>query len=117
MSVIVQSTLDGGLVRVSIGRRRLLRVVFHDRLRLFSCCAHAALLLDGLLLLRVVVDLFAQALGAVRRREAGADRLNHLRKPEDVEEVQSDVGGKVRGTEPKRQVAQLHKGRGLANGV
>lgn len=116
VTVRVEASLNGGLVGDSVSRRCLLGVLVHDLLSPLSCCAHTALLLHGLLL-GVVVNLFAGIFGAEWWREAGADSLDHLGEPEQVEQVQSDVRGKVRSAEPERQVADIHESSGLADRV
>lgn len=116
MAVGVQASLDGRLVGDSVGRGCLLRVVHHDLLRPLSCGADAALLLLGLLL-RVVVDFFAGVFGADWWREARADGLDHLGEPEEIEQIECDVGGEVGSAEPEGQVASIHESSRLAEWV
>ena len=117
MSIVVKAALDE---RLTIGSRRLLRVLAHDLFGLFSGRTHAALLLDWLhrrVRWVAVVNFPSSALCTERWREAGADCLDHLREPEQVEQVEHDVRCQVRGTEPERQVAGLHESGGLAERV
>jgi hypothetical protein len=116
VAIIIKTSLDSRLVAIAVGCRCLLGVLLHKLFRSLSCGTDATLLLQRLrwLFLRVVVDLLPGALGSVRRREASADCLDHLREPEQVEQVKSDVGGQVRSTEPEWQIANFHECSGLA---
>jgi hypothetical protein len=117
VSIIVKTALDE---RLAIGGRGLLRVVAHNFFRLLSGRTNATVLLDWLhrrVRWVTMVNFLSCAHGAKRRWEAGADCLDHLGEPEEVEQVERDVRRQVRGTEPERQVAGLHEGGGLAKWV
>ena len=120
MAIFVKAALDDGLIAVAVGSRCLFRVVVHDLLCLFPRRTYAPLLLDwlcGRVRRMTMVDFLAGALCAIRRREASADCLDHLGEPEEVEQVERDVGCQVRGAEPERQVTGLHESGGLAERV
>lgn len=119
MAIVIETPLDDRVGAIAIGSRCLLGVLLHELFRSLSCCTHAALLLQRLcwLLLRVVVNFLSGALGAVWWWEASADCLDHLREPEQVEQIESDVGSQVRSAEPQREVTNFHEGGGLAQRV
>lgn len=117
VAIVVKAALDDWLIAVAVSCRCLLGILLHELVCTLSCGAHTALLLHRRLLLRVVVDFHAGALSTVWRREASADCLDHLREPEDVEQVQGDVGGQVRCAEPEREIAGLHESSGLTDRV
>ena len=97
MAIIVNAPLDDRFVAEAVSSRCLLGVLVHQLFSPLSGSTHAALLLDWLrwLLNWIVMGFLSCSHGSVRRREAGADGLDHLREPEQVEQVQSDVGSQV----------------------
>lgn len=116
MAIFVEAPLDDRLVTETIGGWCLLRVLVHQLLSTLSGSTDATLLLSRLryLFLRIVAFHFLScAHRSEWRREASANRLDHLREPEEVEQVESNVGSQVRSTEPQRQVADFHERSGL----
>lgn len=112
MTILVEAPLDDRLVAETVGGRRLLRVLVHQLFSTLSGGTHAALLLSRLrhLFLRIVaLDFLSGSHGSEWRREASADSLDHLREPEEVEQVESDVGSQVRSTKPQREVSNFHE--------
>ena len=112
MAVVVEAPLNNRLVAKTVGGRCLLRVLVHQLFGTLSGGTHATLLLSWLrhLFLRVVaLDFLSCSHSSEWRREAGANSLDHLREPEEVEQVKSDVGSQVRSTKPERQVADFHE--------
>jgi hypothetical protein len=116
VAIVVETPLDCRLVAVAIGCRCLFGILLHEVFRSLSRSTDATLLLQWLrwLFLWVVVDLLSRTLSSVRWREASADCLDHLREPEQVEQVKGDIGGQVRSTEPQWQIADFHECSGLA---
>jgi hypothetical protein len=109
VAIVVEAALDD---RLAVGGRCLLGVLVHQLLGTLSGSTHAALLLDRLrhLFLRVVAfNFLSSSHGSEWRREAGANGLDHLGEPEEVEQVESDVGSQVRSTQPQGQVADFHE--------
>ena len=112
MAIIVEAPLDDRLVAETVGGRCLLRVLVHQLLSTLPCSTHATLLLSRLrqLFLRIVAFNFLSCShGSKWRREASANSLDHLREPEEVEQVEGDVGSQVRSTKPQGQVADFHE--------
>lgn len=112
MAIIVETPLDDRLVTETVGGWCLLRVLVQQLLGTLSGSTHATLLLNRLcnLFLRIVAFHFLSCShGSEWRREASANCLDHLREPEEVEQVESDVGSQVRSTKPQRQVADFHE--------
>lgn len=90
MAILVQAPLDDRFACESVGDRCLSGLLVDDFVDLLLFQLQATLLPGGLLL-RVVVDFLVRALGTERWREACADRLDHFREPEQVQQVQCDV--------------------------
>jgi len=100
VAIIVEAALDD---RLAVCGRCLLGVLVHQLFSTLSGSAHTALLLDRLrhLFLRIVAfNFLASSHGSEWRREASADSLDHLGEPEEVEQVESDVGSQIRSTKP-----------------
>lgn len=90
--IIVQAPGDDGL-SINSSRRTVGLLDLFVRVKLDALDKH---------LFFLCLDLLDRSLGAERRVEALAHRLNHLAEPVEVERVERQVGGQVCSRKPKR---------------